>query len=289
MKTNKILISILALSILIVASFHIASALTIKDVATNPSQVIPGAKFSVSIDIKNNFGDDAENVYVSLNLANLPFAPGLTSQAYEEEITEGDDQRFGFDLIADSNAEGGNYKIPITITYKLGNETRNESSFISVTINSKPEFNLDSDSIILRNQKNSLDIKITNIGLTQAKFLEIELSSGNYQLLSASRVYIGDLASNDFDTASYTIHVADSGNINIPVTMTYRDSANKQYTETRALSLRAYSQQEAINLGLTAKSNTGTYVLIVILVIVAYIVYRIIRGYFKRRKKRQEM
>ena len=288
-SANKILISAMILTIVIIISFHLVSAVAITDVSTSPSEVAPGSKFSVDLTVTNDLNDDINDVEVSLDLSQVQFSPVGSSTQSETEIREDKSREFSFDLKANPDISGGSYKIPVTVKYKVnGNLSQPINSFISVLVSSKPVYNLDSDSVLIQNQKGSLDIKITNIGLTQAKFLEMELGAGNYNILSAPRVYIGNLDSDDFDTASYSIYIKSSGITSFPVTLRYRDSANKEYIDTQAINLKVYSQDEAINLGLIAKSNTGLYILIIVLVIGIYIVYRIIRGILKRRKKKLE-
>lgn len=286
-KKNKIVTLIL----IILTGAYIAglvSAISITDISVSPSEVAPGSRFSIDLTIKNDLSDDIENVEVSLDLSQVQFSPIKSSQGFIDEIDEGKSKSMEFELQANPDIAGGSYKIPVVIKYNIRNNANQitQQSLISVLVNSKPEFNLDSDNILIEKQKGKLDIKITNIGLTQAKFLEVDLGSGNYNTLSAIRVYIGNLNSDDFDTASYDIYAKNSGLLSFPITLRYRDSANKNYEEQKTLSLKAYSQQEALQLGLIQKSNTGVYIWIVVLVIVAYIIYRVVRGVLRRRKNK---
>jgi hypothetical protein len=104
-------------------------------------------------------------------------------------------------------------------------------------------------------------------------------------ILSEKEKYLGDIDSNDFDRVDYEIYVnSDAPNtLTLPVHLEYRDATNKKFSENRILNLNFYSLEEAQALGLIEKTNFGIYVLILLLVI-GYIVYRIIR---KRRKKKK--
>lgn len=261
----------------------IASALTINSVVTSPEDIAPGQEFSLKIELENNLGDDATDIDVSLNLLNVPFAPVKSSEVSIDDLDDGDKEKASFDLIAQADAEAGTYKIPLNIVYKVDNQTKNKSSLVSVTVNAKPNLVLTSESSLIEGQKTKLDIKLTNTGLAKAKFLTVQIGSGNYDVLSAKSVYIGDLNSDDSDTASFDIFAKDTSVSIIPVTLTYRDSANNDYTESVFVSVKSYSEDEAVSLGLITKSNTKLYLGIIVLIIIVWLVYRSIR---KRRMKR---
>jgi len=303
MRKQKILI-LLALSIIIIATFNFASALSLTNMQTSPSQVEPGKQISLSFDVKNTANDDISDVSVSLllngyiaqnyNYAAVPFSPVDSSIVTFDEINEDKSKSIDFDLQADSDAKSGTYKIPVQISYKIGNsnQTITEIGVVSVVVNAKPSLSVSSDSSgLIKNQKNELTIQITNLGLGDANFMNVKVSNiGNAQITGASDFYIGTISRDDFDTIKLSIFVNENaGNlISIPLTISYKDSVNKDYTNIETLTIKAYARQEAISLGLIQKSNTGLYAGIIILLIIIYIIYRIIKSYLKRRKKKLE-
>ena len=308
MITNKKML--VALPILLVltlfvsiVSISFASALTIKDVTSTPSEVAPGQVVALKITLENNLDNDVTGVTVSLNLdaqiisgltgsttiPSAPLSPVKSTEVFIGDVDRDDSAIAKFDLIADAGATAGVYKIPVTVSYLVDGQTQvvTEKSSVSVTINSKPEFVLNAEGLFLQNQKNEINVKITNIGLTKAKLLNIELAPNTvYQILSPTSIYLGDLDSNDFDSAKFSVYVKDSSIIALPLTLTYRDSANKPYTENVVVSARIYSQEEAIQLGLVQKSNTGMYIAVIVVLLILWIVYRNIKKWSKNRKKR---
>lgn len=277
MKT-KMILPLLIFGLLLVT--HV-SAFTIESV-NMPAQIAPGESANIQLEIKNTLDKTYESVRVSLNLQNLPFSPyQSSSEKIIEKIREDKVEEVEFTLISNSDAEAGIYKIPVEIRY---NNTI-ESSFISITINSKPSIDLSSDNYLIKGKEADISIKIINKGLSNAKFMTINLlESSGFRLLSSDSVYIGDVDSNDFNTADVKLFVDKNAGsfVSIPVSLTYTDALNKQYTETADVQIRAYSNNEAISLGLIKKNNTGLYVLIILGLIVLYFVYRFIR---KRLKK----
>jgi len=280
---NKILISIIAIFI---AQLYLASALTISSVKSNPSEVQPGEKFALELKIENNLDKDVENVIVDLDLnEKIPFAPYQSSNEVRiEEIGEGDEEKVSFDLIAFSDAVSGTYTIPVHIKYN--NET--ENFLVSVIINAKPKIDVSSEgSVLIKGTSGKITLMIVNSGLGDAKFLSVSLSQVNgIDLTSPNRVYIGDIDSNDFDTADFNVFVSANApsTISLPVELTYTDSRNNEVTENKIIIIKSYTQKEAISLGLINKNNTFLIIISVVGVLILFFIYRRIRK--KARNKR---
>jgi hypothetical protein len=287
MKTRNILsLTFIALVVLqLIAISSLASAITIKDISVSPSTVEPGKTASVLVKLENNFQDTVENVQVAIDLTNVPIAPKSSSAIFVEEIDEDDNENFNFDIQVNSDADAGVYKFPVLIKYDFNNKTIQEASLVSLIVNAKPILDLSTDGFLLANQKGALNIKITNLGLGKARFLEANVGdSAGCQILSSKKNYIGDLNSNDFDSISVSVFAKNPGTVTIPVDLAYKDFANNEYAESLGVGVRIYSQEEALSLGLVTKSNTGTYVVLVIVLIILYLVYRRIKKWAKNKK-----
>ncbi len=286
---RKILILIIAL-ILFLSLIQPALAVSIKSVSSSSTEIQPGEIIKVELTIENNLNSDVEGVVISLDLNKVPFAPYQSSnQKTLDEIEEDREEDVEFKLIADSNAKSGTYKFPVTIKYTLDNEPGNSSGVISLIINAQPKIKAEvEDSVLIKGQTKELTIKVTNSGLGDAKFLTIKLGIvKGIKLLSSDSIYIGDVDSDDFDTANFKVSVDKEApsTLSLPVEITYLDSRNKEFTEKENLVLRAYTKKQAISLGLIKKSRTLIYVISIVILIVLFIVYRKIK---KRRKLKRE-
>jgi len=298
---------ILTIALVLIFIASLASALTIKDVSSSPSEVAPGESTTVHLKIENELGEDLENVVVGLILGNInsnpmsgvvfdnvPFAPHESStEKTIEEINDGDEESVSFDLIALSNAEAGIYKIPVSMTYYLDNVTVpvEKISFISLTINAKPELLVSYEGDIIKGMRKDITIRITNAGLTETKFLNVEVGDvSGLRILGNKEVYIGDIESNDFDSVDFNAFVDSDAKstLKLPVILTYRDATNNLITETVELSLTTYSKDKAIELGIIQKSNRKLYAGIGLVLIIGYIIYRKIKKRRRNNKKRQE-
>jgi hypothetical protein len=283
---NYIITSLTLAILMLIALTGLAasvSAITISDISVSPGTIEPGGKAHITVKLENNFDSDVENVAVSVDLSKVPISPDTSSSVFTEKIKENKNDDFDFTLHAQADAEAGVYKFPLMIQYDLDGKTVQETSSATLTVNAKPSLSLTADGYLIAG-KNKVTIKITNTGLGQAKFLSVNAGEGNYKLLSSNEAYIGDLNSDDFDSVSFDINVVKPGTITIPVTLTYRDFVNNEYEEEDEVSVRIYSQQEAIQLGLVTQNQTGMYIGGVAVLIILYLIYRRVRKWAKQKK-----
>jgi len=302
-KTTKIL---MILAVLFLAQMCLASALTISSVISSPREVQPGEKFSLDLKIENNLNEEINDVVISLILnANvnlitgqiispaLPFAPYQSSNEIRIDSINGDDEeKASFDLIVSSDAISGTYTIPVTINYNLNNGTpKTEDFLVSVIINAKPNIEVSSENnVLIKGTKGKISIKIINSGLGDAKFLSMSLKQvTGIQVTSSDKIYIGNIDSNDFDTADFDafVDVDASSPISLPVELTYTDSRNNQIIKEETFLIKTYTQKEAIDLGLVNKNNTPLIIISVVGVLVLFLVYRRIRKRNKNKRNGQ--
>ncbi len=281
------LIFLILLSLVFVSSVQ---ALVINSVSTVPGQIAPGETSNIRLGLENNGEGDIEDLSVALDLSDVPFAPYASASEFDiDVIKEGKTKYAEFKIIALNNAESGIYKIPLKISYYDENrEKATKESLISITVNSEPIIGISlEDGLLLKGTENEIQVKIVNKGLSNVRFLEVEAKGGTYySVLSQKNVYIGDIDSDDFDSVNFKIYFKENApsTIKLPITVFYKDAVNNEYKEEFSLSLKVYSQEEAIRLGLLKKSNTITYVIVIVVLIVIYIVYRNIKKRIKLKK-----
>ena len=230
-----------------------ASALTISSVDVSPSEIAPGGTAEITIDLKNNFDrtlSDIE-VYLDFSSENLPLAPyGSGAEKSLEEIRSDKSKTIVFSVIALSDAKPGVYKIPAMITYTDNWTEVKKSSLISLSINSNPMLYITSeDSVLIKGQSNALSIKIVNKGLSDVKLLTVRLNEViGINMLSQQEIYIGELSSDNFDSAEFRIFVSNNapGILNVPVELEYRDATDNELKDTKNLDINAYHKHEAI-------------------------------------------
>ncbi len=278
--------------LVILLTFNV-SALVINSVSSVPEEITPGKVSIIEIGVENNREDDVTDVSVSLNLEEVPFAPDQSSTEFSfDEIKDGKIKYATFKIKALNNAESGVYKVPVEVRYEEDGEIKQRQSLISLTVNSKPIISASlEEALLLKGQENEIVVRVVNKGLSDIKFLEVEVEKGSYySLLSPENVYIGDLDSDDFDSTDFKIIFKENSptNLRIPVTLKYRDVLNEEFQETTTIDAKVYSKEQAVQLGLIQQNNTVSYVVIGIVLIIIYLIYRRIRKYYKRKKEKEE-
>jgi len=288
-KITKISIGIVLLGLYLLSVVAMASALVIKDVSTEPIEIAPGDEFEIEIGIKNDFEDiDVINVEVVLDLSQVSFAP-FESGAEDsiDNIKDGKTEYVRFKLIALSTIEPRIHNIPVIISYsdEDGNPQPEKNSWISIKVSSEPVISVSfKDSLLLKGKNEEIELKIINEGLSDVKFLKVELESSAYfDLLTQKNVYIGKISSDDFDSVKFRVFFKKDApdKVNLPVIVRYKDSTNEDVEKMISIPVSVYTKEKAIKLGLMQKSQTGTYIGIGVAVVVLFFGYR----YWRKRKR----
>jgi len=292
-KKVFIALGILLVILSIIVGASLVSAVIVDDV--NQGTLYPGNQASLDITLKNNLDYDVEDLSFNLVFTN-PLSTSTTAQLFtpvgtsERTLTELNEDRsktLSFDVKASNSIEPGDYSLGYVLTYKPENNSTivTKTGTIGITVNSKTQL----DFIALTDkpiigQEGKLSLKIINKGFGEIKFVSVKIQPDGYNLLSEDNVYIGSIASDDFQTADYTV-VYTKKNPTLTATVTYKDFENNDRVANVNLDVRAYTQEEAIKLGLITPSRTPYIVAVVIIVVLFFV----IRGILKRRKKKKAL
>ncbi|MAG20458.1 hypothetical protein CL618_03435 [archaeon] len=257
----------------------IETTLVVTSVQSTPERIEPGSSAQVFIRVKNKASISLRDVTVKLDLSSneLPFAP-LTSVTEQRinSLKKNQETELTYNIITLADAEAKPYKIPLLITYFDEQGTQfTKSDVISLIIDSTPilDYTIE-ESKLVENKKSTVTIKIVNRGLTDVKFLNVQLQPNNFQLISPQTVYLGNIDSDDFDSIEFTL--IPQKDAQLPLTITYKDSNNKDYTKNIFLSPKVHSIQEAKQTGLV-KTSKAIYITPILLLGLIYIAYRKLR------------
>jgi hypothetical protein len=277
-KMNKqILTTIFAIFI----SLSFASALSVN---ADYTSIFPGEEGKVNVDLHNNDNFDVEFVSIELNLGALPFIAVGSSEKSVDEINEDDKESVTFTIKPSTGIIPGDYEIPYTLKYTnvdTGISTTKTGSFgLRVSAKTELAFSVESKNNVI-DQKGKITLKIVNKGLGEVKFVSVQIFPQGYDLLSADTIYIGNIASDDSDTASFDVFF-NTLSPSAYAKITYKDIDNKDQSKTITLPVNVYTQEKALELGIIQKSNTLLYTGIIIVLLLIWFVYRKIK---KRNKK----
>jgi hypothetical protein len=248
-------------------------------------KLYPGKTSSLTIDIKNNLEDDIQDVSLVLELGNTSFTTSGGSEDSEDEIREGKTESFSFILKASANIKPGDYNIPYEITYTDwdGDKITKTGSF-GITVSARTELNyaIELDNNIV-DEKGKISIKIINSGLGDIGFVYVKIISANgFEILSTDEEYVGTVSSDDFELATFDV-LFKKTNANLNAQIKYKNFDNKQETVLVPLSVKVYSKEKALELGLIKKDNRQIYGVILVGLVLIWFIYRKIK---KKRKNR---
>jgi len=260
------------------------------EVEVSPSKIIPGDEFELKIPVKNLGSSQVKDISVSLTLYSqsslgtfeVPIVPIQgTATKHIDLLESGETKEIVFKLKADNNAAIGSYKVPISSEFydKLGNKgTLND--IVGINIDDLPNVDIifDSDRNLVKNREKELRFKIANKGLSQIKFVTIELKESTlFDISGPAKDYIGNIASDDYETADFTIIPrSNEGVVKIPIKITYLDYSNAKQTIEEEFEARTVGGEEY-----GAKSPVRSVIIIVVVLIAAVIGFAI----WRKRKK----
>lgn len=258
------------------------SGLAIKSVEADNLE--PGKEGVITLNVENPSDSTVRDVAVSLelNAENLPFAPADSATTKRVKfLEESSISKFRFNLIPFPEADTKVYKIPIKLSYyDSTNQFVEKSDIIGVTVGAKTDLSVTVDSSEFPEgaTKGTLTLNFINKGLIDVKFLDVFLEdTEDYEVISSNEAYIGNVDSDDFENADFRIMKKNGANpFDIQAKITYKDANNKDYSDDKNIEVKLYPSE-------VQKSNTGLYILVVIVLIVGYIIYRKIK---KGKKKR---
>jgi len=295
--THKLLTIILGIVLSLSFISFASAALIVENI--NQGKLYPGSEASLDVKIKNDFNYDVEDVKLTLIFNQLTstgavdfskpvlFSSVGSSQDSQDSIDEDDSETFSFDIKASNSIEPGDYSLLYTIEYTNNNDTKvTETGSITLVVNSKTslDFSVKQEMPVIDN-KDKITFKIINKGFGEIKFVSVDLNeagSNGLSLLSEDKVYIGSIASDDSDTASFDA-ILNKENPSVSFIVTYKDFENNDKTQTLSFDLKAYSREKAIQLGIVKKSNAPVIIGVVVLVVVVWLIVRAVRKARKRK------
>ena len=263
--------------------------LAVDAVSIDKKTLEPGSSGIVKIKLANKADSILKNIKVTLGLGDLPLVPiDSTNEKSIYKIDSRQSYEFEFKVLAKPNADSGVYKVPLSVSYldELGkNYLKNVT--IGLIIGAKPDLSitLDDSEIYESGKSGEIFVKIVNKGVTDIKFMNIKLMpSDNYRILSNEEVYIGNIDSDDYETADFELFIGGSKEkkVSLPVVLEYKDANNNDFKERIELTLDLYSASEAKKFGLKKGNGFVGNLVIVVIVVAGLFIYRKWRKHKKK-------
>jgi len=263
--------------------------LSVDSVTIEKNILEPGSSNTIKIMISNKADSVLKDIKVNLGLGGLPFIPlGSTNEKSIYKIDAQDSYEFNFKLLTNPEAESGVYQVPLKIVYsdELG-KSYFKNSTIGFIVGAKPDLSvsLDGSEVFEDKKSGEIVIKVVNKGVIDIKFANLKLiAASDYRILSNDEVYLGNIDSDDFETADFDVFVEKTNKkqIILSVILEYKDANNNDFKDSIRLKLNLYSASEAKKFGLREESRLVGIVIIVIIIIAGLFYYM---KYWKKKKK----
>jgi len=246
-----------------------------------PERITQGVITPVTIGFKNLGDSWLRNIEVKLNLGGIPIAPiGSSNEKVIRELMGKEEKKLTFKLIAEGDADSNIYKIPVETKYLDNVGTRySKNVSIGLVVGGVPDLSIiiDSSTIYSSGKKGTITVKFVNKGATDIKFLNIKLmKSDSYDAISSDEVYMGNVDSDDYETAEFDLFVKRTREkkIEIPLEITYNDANNQEYNERVKLALQLYSTSEAKKYGFAKGDGKVGFFIIIVIVVGGFFFYR---------------
>lgn len=280
-------------------TLHVESSdaiIGVKEVKTTPQLVGIGEEVTMQITLENLADSFVKNVRVNLGLSDttgttatpLPFAPvGSSNEKVIKQMNSKTKSAVTFTLASDATASPGVYKFPLTITYESEDgETQTKNEVVSVKVGEEPNLliTVDNGKPFIVDKEAMLDVRFTNRGLVDVKLVTVMVEESEaFELMTSDTVYVGNIDSDDYESAEFTLKAkkVENNKFDVPLTIEYLDANNQKYTTQKTLSVSAVSLTEATESGLVQKNNSMGIIVVVAIVVVGFILYRI----FRKKKK----
>lgn len=269
--------------ILIIFLAQASSALAIKSV--DAPNLFPGQEAEIRIEVENTLDKNIEDVSFSLNFVGLPLSSIGSSEDVIDKLDENEDDAFVFKIRASSTAEPQDYKVPYTLSYKGITSPRTGVITIRVVGNAELSVLASAKTPVL-GYNDELTIKIINKGFANARYSSVKLFPIGFSLYSDDTVYIGDISSDDFETAIFNVKYT-SESPSVEALIEYLDFNNQKQSIAFKQNLKIYTQKEAISEGIISKNNTSTYIFSIIILIVLFFIWRAIRKRIRKKRSLQ--
>lgn len=269
----------------------------VSDVRSNPERLIPGQSGELEVSIVNLADSRLKDVRLTLNDLDAFTPLGTTNQKIIKSMNAGESGVVTFNLLTDADAEVKVHKAGLDIEYldEVGNSYKTNFT-IGLVVDKAPEYllNLEDTEVYTKNSNGEVVVSISNIGPANIKFLTIEMvPNGDYTIVSPLSVYVGNLESDDFETAEFSIRTRDidSEKTMLNFRLTYKDDFNQEIIDDVQLPLKIYSSSEARSLGLIQSNVNPVGIFfsfglqIIILVFVIFMLVDLSKNPMPRYKK----
>jgi hypothetical protein len=242
-----------------------------------PTAVGSGTTTHMNVTLENTANAYFRNIELGLNPGQqTPVVVSGTSTERISSMAPDQTKTLSYTLNVDEGAENGVYTVPISLSYENeAGASISRSASTGIVIGGRPniDIGLNNDGSINAGSTGEVNFRFVNRGEGTAKFVQIEVLDGeDYTIRSGSSVYLGDMSSDDYQTASTEIYTNDTvDSVTMPVQVTYQENGQEQ-TFTKDVEVDVLTEEER-SLYNTSSRNPVIPIAIVLIIAGAGIYY----------------
>lgn len=242
-----------------------------------PSDVGAGTARQMNITLENTANAYFRNIELGLNPGQqTPVVVSGTSTERVSSMAPDQTRTLSYTLNVDEAAENGVYSIPISLNYENeAGASISRSASTGIVIGGRPNIDvgLNNDGAVNAGSTGEVNFRFVNRGEGTAKFVQVEVMDGEgYTIRSGSSVYLGDMSSDDYQTASTEIYAnSTADSVTVPVQVTYQENGQEQtFTEDVNVNVLTAEERSLYN---TSSGSPVLPIVVVLLIAVAGIYY----------------
>jgi len=220
--------------------------LLIESYATEPSPVGPGDVFTLTLELRNVGGGDAQRltlalggsdgsalgVFAPLNSGNVQFVP---------HVSAGEAAVVDKQLVVNASAESEAYTLPVALSYDDDRGTRHEDSqLISLIVRRQPHLQIGfyrSVGPVVVGEPFDLPIEVTNVGRNLLNVSTLAVSGDKLEIEGGS-IYLGPLDGGTAGSLEAIAVAEQGGEIEVLVTVNYLDEFEQPQAVTETLTIQ---------------------------------------------------
>jgi len=242
--------------------------------------IYPGDSATLTLEIRNIGNGKARNIRALYANSSGAILPSGSAVAYVESLEPGKTKMVDIPISIMGDAEAGSYSVNVVVSYEDEDGTPQTELARSIGLGVQSNIELKTyfdNGRVIQNIPSEVVISIANTGPSTAQYLEVMPTSKSGFKVTPEVIYIGNLESDDFDTAEFEITSANAGDQQLELQLVYKDKFNNEQMVTRKIGITALTPKEAAAF---EQRSLAPYFLLLILIGVGI-------WYWRRRKKQK--
>jgi hypothetical protein len=213
---------------------------------TLPDFIAPGDTFTLTLDLANVGGGDAQRVTLALGgeggASLAPFIPLKSGNViFIDSVAPGETVLLQRQLIIDGSADTKAYNLPIELAYDDPRASRHtDTQRLSLIVRKRPElqasFYRQPDRVMV-GAPSSLSLEVINVGRSAVNVVEIAPSSPGMEVTLEGMPFVGPLDAGGSAPIDLRVVPQEDGAQDLVLAVTYRDDFNQEQVITKTLSV----------------------------------------------------